>query len=136
MEVLGKIGLLKRTGGVRFKRQVEDFEPALLGGMAATETTGTTKSSMDAPPTSSPSSLRALIGAKDPDLVFLMETKLNYVAMNNLWRYMRFSNDIVVQVVGLAEYCASYGNRVDIELVSATNSVITVEVSKSMHRQN
>ncbi|PON53513.1 Endonuclease/exonuclease/phosphatase, partial [Parasponia andersonii] len=70
----------------------------------------------------------AFVRAEDPDVVFLMETKLNLVASNNLWRQLRFSNAIVVPAVGLAGgLCLMWKLVVGINLVSATTSVIVVE---------
>uniref|UniRef100_A0A803PPK4 Reverse transcriptase domain-containing protein n=1 Tax=Cannabis sativa TaxID=3483 RepID=A0A803PPK4_CANSA len=70
--------------------------------------------------------LRALVLREDPNVMFLMETKLNSRGMNGIWRSLDFGSASIVDASGSASgLCLCWKLGVDAQVTSAKVGVIT-----------
>uniref|UniRef100_A0A803NW68 Pectinesterase inhibitor domain-containing protein n=1 Tax=Cannabis sativa TaxID=3483 RepID=A0A803NW68_CANSA len=74
--------------------------------------------------------LRALVTREDPDVLFLMETKLSGSRMNGVWRNLGFGGASVVEAVGSAGgTCLCWKAGLDVQVMSenvgVTNAVFS-----------
>uniref|UniRef100_A0A803NMF8 Reverse transcriptase n=1 Tax=Cannabis sativa TaxID=3483 RepID=A0A803NMF8_CANSA len=70
--------------------------------------------------------LRALVLREDPDVLFLMETKLNRRRMNSIWRSLGFGGASCVDAIGSAGgLCLCWKAGVEVLISSAEAGVIT-----------
>ncbi|KAF4361868.1 hypothetical protein G4B88_009240 [Cannabis sativa] len=78
--------------------------------------------------------LRNLIRDQDPDVLFLMETKLVHRRMDGVWRRLGFAGGVVVGSSGAAGgLCLCWKEGIEIEVVSSTPSTITARFSRLLN---
>ncbi|KAF4393544.1 hypothetical protein F8388_023348 [Cannabis sativa] len=78
--------------------------------------------------------LRNLIRDQDPDVLFLMETKLVHRRMDGVWRRLGFAGGVVVGSSGAAGgLCLCWKEGIEIEVVSSTPSTITARFSRVLN---
>ncbi|XP_030487453.2 uncharacterized protein LOC115704382 [Cannabis sativa] len=78
--------------------------------------------------------LRALVTREDPDVLFLMETKLSGSRMNGVWRNLGFGGASVVEAVGSAGgTCLCWKAGVDIQVMADSVDVTKVVFSNVLN---
>uniref|UniRef100_A0A803Q5F6 CCHC-type domain-containing protein n=1 Tax=Cannabis sativa TaxID=3483 RepID=A0A803Q5F6_CANSA len=81
--------------------------------------------------------LRALVLREDPDVLFLMETKLNSRRMNSIWRSLGFGGASCVEASGSAGgLCLCWKAGVDVLISSAEAGVISGVFSNVLNGPN
>uniref|UniRef100_A0A803NWY4 Reverse transcriptase n=1 Tax=Cannabis sativa TaxID=3483 RepID=A0A803NWY4_CANSA len=79
--------------------------------------------------------LRGLVLNKNPDVLFLMETKVKSVRMSNIWRRLGFFNAIVVEAEGSSGgLCLCWKFGIDVVNLGADKSAITVRFANILNK--